>query len=78
MRIKLEDFKTGWYGLSIGLKKADIEKLISMLSLLLEKKDQHFHLVSADPQQNSGVYDIEIYYDNDNSPDTMSISSVAK
>jgi hypothetical protein len=41
MQAGLEDFKTGWYGLTLGVKADEIEKLIAALQYLKAGKE-HF------------------------------------
>ena len=60
MHAKLEDFHTGWYGLTLGLKREEIDKLIAALIHLKKEKD-HFHFRS-DFEQDGGVADIEFYF----------------
>ena len=62
MRAEIEDFKTGWFGLTIGIKKDEIDQLISALNNL-KKSDGHFHLRS-DFNGSGGVGDIELYMQN--------------
>ncbi len=59
MKVQIEDFQTGWYGLSIGVKKGDIKALITALKQL-EENQGHFHLTS-DMVGDGGVADIEIF-----------------
>ncbi|MBI1423861.1 MAG: hypothetical protein GC149_10385 [Gammaproteobacteria bacterium] len=60
MQADLEDFKTGWYGLTLGLKSEEIDKLIAALNHLKTSKD-HFHFRS-EFEGDGGVGDIEFYY----------------
>ena len=45
MHIKIEDFKTGWFGLAMGIKKEEIDKLIDALKTI-KQNSGHFHLRS--------------------------------
>lgn len=38
MRVEIEDFKTGWFGLTVGMKKIEIDQLIDALNNLKEGK----------------------------------------
>jgi len=58
MYVELEDFKTGWYGISISLRKNEIDVLIENLEQLKRDEDQHFH-ISSDYKGEGGVGDIE-------------------
>jgi len=60
MQADLEDFKTGWYGLKLGVKSDEIDVLILALKKLKENKD-HFHCRSSF-EGKGGVGDIEFYY----------------
>lgn len=77
MRVQLEDLKTGWYDVSLGLKKKDIVKLVGLLNTLSNAPDQHFHLAS-NYKGKGGISDIEIYLDNEDSPDNLSLCGFAK
>lgn len=56
----LEDFKTGWYGLSLGLAEDELDNLIAALETLKRTKS-HFHFRS-DFDGAGGIGDIEIYF----------------
>lgn len=70
MRIDLENFGTGWIGLTLGLSQKDIDELIQHLQHLRESQG-HFHL-SSDFIGSEGVGDIEVYFDEDHE-ENMSI-----
>ncbi|HTZ41487.1 MAG TPA: hypothetical protein VMB77_15135 [Syntrophales bacterium] len=61
MYVEIEDFKTGWYGITVGLSKAEINKLIERLEFLRDNNDQHFH-IRSNYEGIGGVGDIEIYF----------------
>lgn len=46
MRLELEDFKTGWFGLHIGLRPSEIDKMIGSLQYLRDSdvEHRHFHI----------------------------------
>ena len=69
MHVEIEDFKTGWYGLTIGLKKNEINQLISALKAL-QKKDNHFH-IRGDYNGPGGVGDIEFYIQDENQQNNL-------
>ncbi len=71
MKAELEDFKTGWYGLSLGVKSEEIDKLISALQNLKVKKD-HFHFRS-DFEDCGGIGDIEFYFQNEDQKSNIEI-----
>ena len=59
MKADLEDFRTGWYGLRLGLTAAEIDDLIDALRNLKDKGG-HFHYRS-DFTASGGVGDIMLY-----------------
>jgi hypothetical protein len=73
MLVDIEDFKTGWFGLSIGIKKNDVDKLIDALQKI-KSKDGHFHLRS-DYHGSGGVGDIEFFILDENETDNMKLDS---
>lgn len=61
MRGDIEDFKTGWYGVSLQLRPEDIDLLINYLQKLRRDADYHFHLFrNTDGGTGTGIADIEI------------------
>jgi hypothetical protein len=60
MHSKLEDWKNGWFGVQLGLKKDEIDRVIALLQMLKDEPDQHFHL-SSDYKESSGLGDIEVF-----------------
>ncbi|MDY7038481.1 MAG: hypothetical protein SV375_20285 [Thermodesulfobacteriota bacterium] len=73
MNVELEDFKTGWYGIYIGIKHEEIDVLIERLRSLKRDKDQHFH-ISSDYGGSGGVGDIEFSIQGDNEESNMIIT----
>lgn len=71
MNVQVEDFKTGWFGITIGLKKKDIDQMIKCLKRLQSTKD-HFHFRSTGKTE-KGVSDVEFFWADDNSSDNMEI-----
>ena len=59
MHSKLDDWKNGWLGVQLGVKKEEIDRLIALLQMLKEEPDQHFHL-SSDYKGSGGLGDIEV------------------
>ena len=59
MQITLENFKTGWFGLMVGITDAEIPVLIERLQKL-QRSRGHFHLRS-DFSGNGGVGEVEIF-----------------
>jgi hypothetical protein len=76
MFTEMEDWKTGWYGISIGLNSQEIDGLIELLQMIKGDPEQHFHL-SSDFEGNGGVGDIEIYLKEENQKDNMALLSKA-
>jgi len=60
MHSKLQDWKNGWFGVELGLKKEEIPRVIALLQMIEEDSDQHFHL-SSDYKGSGGLGDIMIY-----------------
>ena len=59
MKVEIEDFNTGWFGLVVGIKNSEIDQLINALNKMKETNG-HFHLRS-DYEGSGGVGDIEFY-----------------
>lgn len=56
MHAELEDFKTGWYGVTIYLREGEIDLLIEQLAELRRSKDQHSHVsISGDSEAEGGI-----------------------
>jgi hypothetical protein len=70
MRSKLNDWKNGWFGVELSLKKEEIDRVISLLQMLKQEPDQHFHL-SSDGKGSGGVGDIEISVQSHDEPCNM-------
>lgn len=75
MYVELEDFKTGWYGIGIGLREKEIDILIEQLIRLKADKKQHFH-ISSEFEGDGGVGDMEFYIHEDEK-DNMYITDFA-
>ncbi len=73
MRAKIEDFKTGWFGLTIGVKNSEVDLLIDALKKI-KYSQGHFHMRS-DYNGSVGVADIEFYAQNENEPNNMELDS---
>jgi len=71
MQSKLEDFKTGWFGIQLGISDAEIPVLIERL-LELQRNHSHFHLRS-DFVGTGGVGDVEIYWTEGAAPQNIKI-----
>lgn len=74
MNINIENFKTGWFGLFVGLKEKDIDQLILNLNWLKENKKvktkNHFH-IRSNYEGNGGIGDVEFYLEDDTVSDNM-------
>ena len=68
MNIKIEDFKTGWFGISIGVKGPEIDHFIDALNNLKKGNGDHFHIRSNFEGQ-AGIGDIEIYVEDKSASD---------
>jgi hypothetical protein len=72
MNIALKDFKTGWFGLQIGITEAEIPVLIERLRNLQHTRD-HFHLRSAFKGE-GGIGDVEIFWAEPDASQTLTIN----
>jgi hypothetical protein len=70
MHAKLEDWKNGWFGVHLGLKMKEIDRVIALLQMLKAEPDQHFHL-SSDYKGSGGLGDIEVYVQAADEPSNM-------
>lgn len=73
MKVEIEDFNTGWYGLTVGIKKTEGAELISALRKL-ENENGHFH-IRSDYDGSGGVGDIEFYVQNEREQNNMVLDS---
>lgn len=71
MRADIENFKTGWYGITIGMKTQQIDCLIAALEKM-KSTQSHFHLRS-DFEGSGGVGDIEFCWMPDKTIDNMDL-----
>ena len=71
MNVTIEDFKTGWFGLLVGITDAEIPVLIERLNRLQQSRS-HFHLRS-DFTGSGGVGDVEFFLAEPQSPQTLKI-----
>ncbi len=71
MNVALEDFKTGWFGIQVGLTDSDIVLLIERLQALQQHRS-HFHFRRDDLTDATGVADVELYW-TDKAPSNMLI-----
>lgn len=75
MYASLEDFKTGWYGVSLALTRSDIDRLIDALTTLKSTKG-HFHLRS-DFQGSGGIGDVEVSIQSDHEDSNLTLDTAA-
>jgi len=76
MHVKIEDWKNGWSGISVGIDPDEIDHFIELLKTLKEDPDQHFH-ISSDYKGIGGVGDIEIFIRSENEIHNMNLSGRA-
>jgi len=69
MQADLDNFKTGWYGVLLGLNANEIDELIRALQEL-KKHESHFHFRSKF-EDDGGIGDIEIYFKKDQDKNNM-------
>ena len=60
MHAKLNDWKNGWFGVELGIRRGEIDRLIALLQKIKADPDQHFHL-SSDYRGEGGLGDLEIH-----------------
>ena len=76
MRGEIENWNNGWYGVSLGLSIAEIDRLIELLTNIRNDPEQHFH-ISSDYVGSGGLGDIEVSIAEASSISNMSVSSLA-
>lgn len=76
MHGEIENWNNGWFGVSLGLSAAEIERLIALLTKLRDDPDQHFH-ISSNYVDSGGLGDIEIHVQSSNDTNNMSITGPA-
>jgi hypothetical protein len=76
MRVDLEDWKNGWFGIGLAIAPSEIDRLVSLLEELKGDPDQHFH-ISSDYKGAGGIGDIEVFVKTDEMPDNLFLSSTA-
>lgn len=73
MHVTIEDFKTGWCDIFIGLKDDQIDQMINALKNLKTSKS-HFHFRGVYTGE-SGVADIEFSWIDNSVTDNMELES---
>jgi hypothetical protein len=76
MRGEIEDWNNGWFGVSLGLSIAEIDRLIELLTNIRNDPEQHFH-ISSNYAGSGGLGDIEISVAEAGSINNMSVSGLA-
>lgn len=76
MHVKIEDWRNGWSGISVGLDPDEIDSLIDLLKMIKNDPDQHFHIAS-DYKEGGGVGDIEISIRSESEKHNMNLSGRA-
>lgn len=72
MIARIEDFNTGWCGITFALDLEEIDRLILSLQMLKNKEIGHFHFLE-DSSEKSGIADVEISIKGEDEPDNMRI-----
>lgn len=60
MHAKLNNWNNGWFGVELGIRSDEIDRIIALLQMIKADPEQHFHL-SSDYKAEGGLGDIEIY-----------------
>lgn len=76
MKADLNDFETGWYGISLGLRETEIDELIVALQGMKQERT-HFHFRS-EFEGAGGIGDIELYFMPEDQPNNMELEASAK
>ena len=76
MHAEIQDWNNGWYGVSLGLSTAEIDRLIALLTKLRADPEQHFH-ISSDYEGAGGLGDIEIYVAPAGTANNLQLSGLA-
>ncbi len=76
MRVTLNDWKNGWFGIELAMGTLEIDELIALLQDLKADPDQHFHITS-DYKASGGVGDIQIFVKSNGESDNLFLSSTA-
>ncbi len=75
MKVNMNDFGTGWFGVEVGVKKEEIDQLIKLLSELKEGHFDHFTIANKSETQPSGIENFEIFLIDKRNEDNMQILS---
>ena len=70
MHAKLEDWKNGWFGVQLAIKRGEIDRVIELLRMLKGEPDQHFHF-SSDYKAAGGLGDIAVFIQADEQASNM-------
>lgn len=76
MHVKIEDWKNGWSGISVGIDPDEIDRFIELLKMIKDDREQHFH-ISSDYKGAGGVGDIEIFIRGEREEHNMILSGRA-
>jgi len=76
MHGEIENWNNGWYGISLGLSAAEVDRLIKLLTNLRKDPEQHFH-ISSDYSGTGGLGDIEVYVAEAGSTSNLQLSGLA-
>ncbi len=76
MHGEIKDWNNGWYGVSLGVSQAEIDRLIALLTALRNNPDQHFH-ISSDYVDSGGIGDIEMYVNDADAVNNLRVSGIA-
>jgi hypothetical protein len=76
MRVTLDNWNNGWFGVQLGISLAEIDQVVALLQKLKADPQQHFH-IGSDYKASGGVGDIEVFVTSPTEPHNMSLSSTA-
>lgn len=73
MKITIDDFKTGWVGLSLAFRPQEIDLFIERLAALRSGNAGHFHCHATDFEGENGVADVEVSLMGEQEVDNLAI-----
>ena len=76
MHAKLNNWNNGWFGVELGIRRAEIDRVIALLQMIKADPEQHFHL-SSDYKADGGLGDLEIYIQPEDSVSNLTASGLA-
>lgn len=76
MQVEIEEWKNGYYGISIGIDPNEMDEFIELLKMIKEDHDQHFH-IRSNSNGTGRVGDITFFTTGKDEKHNMSLSGRA-